>query len=182
MLIRNPIVWLRRFLHRRGYGIHSPYAFGLVTQVVYNPGEYYADRWLARLHPWYVRLFHLRPLACHRLLFRLANHFQPHLIAAPDGVSTVEWNYLHEGCRQAIIDPGMPRGEADMFILKDNHPEALQHITEHSLLVVSDLRHNQPLWQTVKSDPRTRVTFDLYDLGLVLFNPKLNKQNYIVNW
>ena len=182
MLIRNPIVWLRRIRHRCGYGIHSPFAYSLVTQVLYNPGEYYAYHWLARLHPWYVRGFRLRPMAIHRLLFRLANHWQPSLIAAPDGLTPVEWNYLHEGCRHATIDPGLSRGLCDMLIVDTHRPEVLDHVGERSLLVVRNLTRNAPLWQAIKADPRTRVTFDLYDLGIVVFNPRLNKQDYIINW
>ena len=36
--------WLRRFRKRRGYGIHSPAAFQFVTGVVYEKGEYYAEK------------------------------------------------------------------------------------------------------------------------------------------
>lgn len=38
----RPLVWLLRFRHRRGYGVHSPFAFGFITGVVYERGEYYA--------------------------------------------------------------------------------------------------------------------------------------------
>ena len=181
MIIRNPLVWFRRVRHRRGYGIHSPFAFGLVTQVIYSPGMFYAYRWLDKLHPWYVRSFRLRPLAVHRLLFRLANHFQPRLIAAP-GLTPVEWNYLHEGCRHATIDPAMPRGIADMLLLRNDEPEWVTHVGEKSLLVVCDLRHNQKLWHTVSANSHTRVTFDLYDIGLAFFNPNLQREDYIINW
>ena len=33
---------MRRFRHRRGYNIHSPFAFNLVTGVIYERGAYYA--------------------------------------------------------------------------------------------------------------------------------------------
>ena len=181
MLIRNPFVWLRRIRYRRGYGIHSPYAYNLVTGVLYNPGTYYAYSWLDRLLPPRVRLFHLRSMAVHRLLFRLANHWQPRLIAALD-LTPTEWNYLHEGCRKAVIDSAMPKGRADMLLLKHDTPGWETHVDENSLLVVSDLRHNHPLWQSVCDNPLTRITFDLYDVGIAIFNPKLNKKNYTINW
>lgn len=40
--IVRPLRWLLRFRHRRGYGIHSPFAFSFVTGVVYEQGTYYA--------------------------------------------------------------------------------------------------------------------------------------------
>lgn len=36
------LVWLLRFRHRRGYGVHSPFAFNFITSVIYERGEYYA--------------------------------------------------------------------------------------------------------------------------------------------
>ena len=181
MLIRNPLIWLRRVRHRCGYGIHSPFAFNLVTEVLYSHGEYYADQKLSLLLPTVVRRLRLRPLAIHRLLFRLANHWQPGIIAAP-GLTPAEWNYLHEGCHHAVIDNDMPRGQADMLLLHTPRPDWAKHISESSLLVITDLRHNLPFWKKVLNHPATRVTFDLYDVGLAIFNPKLNKQDYIINW
>ena len=165
MLIRNPFVWLHRIRHRCGYGIHSPFAFALVTQVLYNPGEYYAYRKLSMLHPWYVRWFRLRPLAVHRLLFRLANYWQPAVVGAP-----VEYHpYLHEGCRKARL-------------LEDQGRFINLQSKQGRMVVLVDLQHNKKLWHNLKADPEVSVTFDLYDLGLALYLPRLRKQDYIINW
>ena len=76
--IVRPLRWLLRFRHRRGYGIHSPFAFSFVTGVVYEQGTYYAYPELKamykKLRPHGVRL------KDGRLLFRLANFAQPHVI------------------------------------------------------------------------------------------------------
>lgn len=191
-LIRNPLTWLRRIRHRRGHGIHSPFAYNLVTQVLYNPGTYYAYALLDRLQPRHVQLFHLRPRAVHRLLFRLANYRQPQHIAAP-GLTPTEWNCLHEGCRHAVIDTAMPATPPDMLLLHPQSPETSgkspsladdwhRHINDNTLLVVLDLPRNRALWQSVRSHPRTRITFDLADLGIAFFLPRLNRQHYIINW
>ena len=37
----HPFVWLLRFRHRRGYGVHSPFAFNFITDVVYQRLPYY---------------------------------------------------------------------------------------------------------------------------------------------
>ena len=36
--------WCSRFRHRRGYGVHSPSDFFLITSVVYEKYHYYAYR------------------------------------------------------------------------------------------------------------------------------------------
>jgi hypothetical protein len=37
-------------------------------------------------------------------------------------------------------------------------------------------------WKERMSDERVRITFDLYDIGLMLFEEKRFKQNYTVNF
>ena len=69
-----------------------------------------------------------------------------------------------------------------MVVLKHPQPDWADHLNNDSLLVVTDLRQNRTLWQSVRQHSHTRVTFDLYDVGIAIFNPKLNKQHYIINW
>ena len=57
-----------------------------------------------------------------------------------------------------------------------------RQLTPDAMLVLDHLQDNLVAWQRIKKDARTRITFDLYDLGIALFNPELTKQNYIVNW
>lgn len=162
MLIRNPFVWLRRILHRRGYGIHSPFAYSLVTQVLYTPGEYYADE---RLYPCRERLMHPRRTAVHRLMFRLANHWQPTVVSAPAELHP----YLHEGCRRAQLQAC---------------PEPLVTFDggQGRMVALVDLQHHREAWRRLKDEPQVTVTFDLYDVGLAICNPKLQHHDYIINW
>ena len=180
MLVRNPWVWVRRFRHRCGYGVHSPFAYALVTEVLYSPGQYYAYGWLDKLHPAWVRRLRLRPLATSRLLFRLANYWQPCSIVAPQ-VTPLEWNYLHEGCHRALIDTGFSQSPADLIYLTHSETDAMSHVHDRTMLVVGNLRENLALWKDIVNDTRTRVTFDLYDMGIALFTPKLPKQNSTIN-
>ena len=42
LCIKRPFIWLSRFRHRCGYGVHSPFAFSLITDVIYEKMPYYA--------------------------------------------------------------------------------------------------------------------------------------------
>ncbi len=73
--MRNPLVWLRRFRKRRGYGVHSPWAYELITNVIYSPGTYYAYRDIDRRLTLADRILRPRLRAKERLRFRLRNRF-----------------------------------------------------------------------------------------------------------
>ena len=79
-LFRRPWIWLSRFRQRKGYGVHSPFAYSFIRGVVLESSAYYAYADLAPLHPWWVRWFHLYPMQCRRLLFRLANFAEPRTV------------------------------------------------------------------------------------------------------
>jgi len=73
-------IWLKRFRHRRGYGVHSPFAFDFLTYVVYERGEYYAYRELKKRYPVVCLCGGLHRLKCRKFLFRLSNYVHPSLI------------------------------------------------------------------------------------------------------
>lgn len=94
LLLKRPFVWLRRFRHRRGYGVHSPFAFDFITRVVYEHTPYYQYKELSaeqrRLasekgHNWACR----ESQKVKRLLFRLVNRAQPTFIVSvgPDSAA-----------------------------------------------------------------------------------------------
>ena len=44
--LKRPFIRLSRFRYRCGYGVHSPFAFSLITDVIYEKMPYYAyDLW-----------------------------------------------------------------------------------------------------------------------------------------
>lgn len=40
-IIRNPIKWLKRLRTKRGFGVHSPFAFDFITKVLCDKDAYY---------------------------------------------------------------------------------------------------------------------------------------------
>ena len=91
--------------------------------------------------------------------------------------------YLHAGCRKATF------GESSELIrmtLDGDYRQRLAHIYnkvyDDTVLIVEGLWQNRPLWKEIKADERTVITFDLYYCGIVLFDKKRHKQNYIINF
>lgn len=193
-LVRNPLVWLRRFRYRRGYGVHSPYAFGLITGVIYETTPYYAYARLLRLHPWWQRLPLFRTVARCRMLFRLANFSEAQTIAVV-GSRPVEKEYLLAartsasfiGCEEAAS-----AGAGFVLVAADALPEflavaarLLSAMPKDGLVVVEGIHLNAEAlatWRMLLADACIAVSFDLYDYGILTFDRRLMRQDYVVNF
>ena len=210
-LFRRPWIWLSRFRQRKGYGVHSPFAYSFIRGVVLESSAYYAYADLAHLHPWWVRWFRLYPMQCRRLLFRLANFAEPRTVvlrtedevakkyiraAVPRAEVRREEGAMSGEVRRkegvlAAVPEGSPEGrEAADFVLvgKERLEEAAAvaaRMPERGMLVcegIHESRRAKEIWRTIREAPHTGVTFDLYTYGVAFFNPKLHKQHYKVNF
>ena len=154
MLFQSPIVWLMRVRKRKGYGVHSPFAFDLVTNVLYNKEEYYAytemDKDLHWWQKWRVRS--LRHLA-----FRLSNYHRPQTMYCEGELPALVLVFQHQHC-------------------------PLSHVGEGTMLVLKDKDKCRKFWKRIKEDDRVTVTFDLYDVGIAFARKDLCRQHYVVNW
>lgn len=62
--------------------------------------------------------------------------------------------------------------------------DIVEHIPENSILVAEDIyknEHTERLWKTIIDNQKARTTYDLFHLGLALFEPKITKMHYCVN-
>ena len=195
-LIRHPWIWFMRFRQRKGYGVHSPFAYSFIRGVVLETSPYYAYSELARLHPWWVRWGGLYPMACRRLLFRLANFAEPQTMRLLT-VDKVAAEYIRAAVPRAeVLDAkatdsagkAQSRGADFVFVgkerLKEAHTVAAE-MPERGMLVCEGIHDNKEAfctWRAIQEDGHTGITFDLYTYGVAFFNHKLHKQHYKVNF
>ena len=190
-LLRNPLVWLRRFRHRRGYGVHSPFAFAFITGVVLERLPYYAYAELAALHPWWMLWLGLRPVERCRLLFRLANFAEAArvvLVAVPPLYN----KYVRASRRTARVVECARCGaapEADLVVVGAGRATEAAVLPARmpagGMLVVEGIHDSAAhlsAWRAIVADAHTGVTFDLYDFGIAFFDHRLTKQHYVVNF
>lgn len=79
-ILKRICIWCLRFRHRRGYGVHSPFAFGLITDVILESLPYYAYGELKEVRRSLPKGTKVYPERVDRLLFRLVNRFSPQRI------------------------------------------------------------------------------------------------------
>ncbi|WP_455497795.1 hypothetical protein [Coprobacter sp.] len=227
----------RKIRHRKGFGVHSPFAYNLITKVIEETCSYYAyqqveDVWRTqicnRLTPDDFQL--RKPISekYGKLLFRLVNRFRPETIfeyKSSWGISTL---YLYLGNPRARLfcaepDPYvfnfskkvLTQEKQNISFENFNFPEGLSeyltttkdtgficihrlsegseydsvykylslYLNDNTILFVEGIRSDNTAlnaWYKFISDERIRVTMDLFDAGIAVCNPKLNKQDYIV--
>ncbi len=202
---KRPFVWLRRFRNRCGYGIHSPFAFHLITDVINEKLPYYDYSYLHNLERTLSKddgrklLPKNESIKLRRLLYRLANNVHPQCIVFA-GEETMMFSYLKKASRQAhsiqtlngIIDMQSQthflvyiRFGFDMVQLEEICLYYIEKASANSLLVVQGIGFSTEMktfWRRLKADSRVGITFDLYDVGLVFFDHSKIKQDYIVNF
>ncbi len=164
-------VWLRRIGHCRGFGIQSPSDYWLVRYVINEHWPYYQYERLGRNDDWLTR-------KQGRLCFRIANWRQPAVIE-----SSAFRDYLQAGCRKAVWGES---SELMVLSLEGDWRSRLSYIynkvSADSVLVVTGLSKARDVWREIVNDERAVLTFDLYYCGIVLFDKKRDKKNYIVNF
>lgn len=205
LALKRPFIWLLRFRHRCGYGVHSPFAFNLITHVIYEKTPYYKYKDLAeeekRLAPEKGKHWQSESRKVKRLLFRLVNDAQPETIVDA-GTPAASSLYLKagktgadylaaSGLSELFLEAGVP---VDFLYLHDyRRPDFVEEVfrvcaartTGKSVFVVEGIRYTPQmatLWKRMQQDERAGITFDLYDLGIIFFDKTKNKQDYIVNF
>lgn len=165
------LVSLKRITHCRGFGIQSPTDYWLVRYVINEHWPYYQYLSLGEGDDWLTKKMG-------RLYFRIANWRQPKTIEANS-----YQEYFHAGCRRAAFGES---SELLLLNLEGDYRQRLSYIynkvNEQTVLIVDGIRKDMDFWKELKSDERARVTFDLYYCGIVFFDKKRHKQNYIINF
>lgn len=197
---KRPFIWLIRFRNRCGYGVHSPFAFDLITNVFYEKRAYYAyDRLMQQEKKMSVSAD--VSLKVKRLLFRMVNRIQPALLIDA-GDTSVTSLYLQAAKKEieyrkvttsASCQLGIEEKIDLLYIHKYKDPsfveelfnKCLPHTHEHTVFIVEGICYSRKmklLWKEFRKNEKVFITFDLYDLGILYFDSQKNKQHYIVNF
>ena len=191
--VKRMLVWLSRIHRCRGFGVQSPWAYRMVRYVINEHYPYYAYEDLRAAYP------HMdadtRRLC--ELSLRLANSVRPAWAAVDDACGEEFRAYIKAGCRSVsfLKDIGECRaknnGECIFAVLstQEGLSETFYKVADAanngSVALIMGIHGNKAarmLWREVVSGVKNVVTFDLYYCGLVFFDDKRFKQNYIINF
>lgn len=196
--------WLKRFRHRRGYGVHSPFAFQFITYVIYERGTYYAYADLRKKHGCAAYLWNGHEVRCRKLLFRLANFVHPKQLLLCGRLTEAHLDYLKAGCRSAETKQVAPeesihdtknlqhdRPSTTLLVIgngipPETWPSLADSLPEgRSMCLITGIHAGtaaRTAWEATKQLPSVVVSFDLYDYGLLFYDSSKQRQHYIVNF
>lgn len=180
---------LLRWPRSHGFGVQSPSAYRFVKDIIREQYPYYAYESLAQKYP-----EDKVAQAFHQFLLRLSNMLQAqHWVS--NNLKTVELDYLRAGCQKAelLSSHAHPDGvildlvdlEADEDYDHSFYRKYASLLAPDGVMVIEgihDSSHCVRFWRQVAADPKAVVTFDIYDCGVVFFNPALSKMNYNVTF
>jgi len=229
----------RKLFYRKGYGVHSPFAYNLITKVIEEKAPFYAFEDIETFrknllsdknnlssitgketqHPNYGAF-----------LFRMVNFFKCQTILQIGCSTGVMSLYLAFASRtqtecyafenrpnllQPAKDFALAHNLNKLYFIEGNYSEQVQNICnsltkidllfinqlpdsletekiirlcesfvdESTIFIINDIATNKDrrnLWKKMKNHPQSRVSMDLYALGVVFFNKKLPKRHYKV--
>lgn len=203
LTLKQPLIWLNRFPCRKGYNVHSPFAFDLITRVIYEKEPYYAYKELKNEEK---KQAHLRdknwkrePEKVKRLLFRLVNKNQPATIA-DIGTPSSSALYLQAGKKTAdyisatdltelFLEKGVPidllylHNYKNPTLIEQTFQLCTNRIRPQSVCIIEGIGYTKPmkaLWKQITTNEKVGITFDLYHLGIIYFDKTKIKQHYKV--
>ena len=197
--------WCCRFRHRCGYGVHSPSDFFLITSVIYENLPYYAYESL-KASASSKTLPHYREKV-NRLLFRLVNYFRPMTLVEVGKGNGDAFRYM-QAARSSMdaisldgsdweevrhqLEKELKRMKQVDFLhiahtpyYKEVFEMVFPYLHERSSVIVGEIytsKEREEWWKQLTNDERIRLTFDLYDIGLLFLDTKRYKQNFTVNF
>lgn len=193
--IGSLLVWLRRSRHSRGFGVQSPWAYRFIRYVVNEHYPYYAYDDLSRLYEGYPK--QIQKLC--RLYFRIANFWQAeqaldYSAASETDVIRLYGTFMKRGCNKLEVVP--IRHAADFSSVRlmrlsvegdyrQVFEKAVSLANASTMIIVEQIKRDKEsrtFWKSIVDDPRCISTFDLYYCGIIFFDKKRYKENYVVNF
>lgn len=193
--IGSLLVWLRRSRHSRGFGVQSPWAYRFIRYVVNEHYPYYAYDDLSRLYEGYPK--QIQKLC--RLYFRIANFWQAeqaldYSAASENDVIRLYGTFMKRGCNKLEVVP--VRHAADFSSVRlmrlsvegdyrQVFEKAVSLANASTMIIVEQIKRDKEsrtFWKSIVDDPRCITTFDLYYCGIIFFDKKRYKENYVVNF
>lgn len=187
---------IRKIKHRKGFGVHSPFAYAIITEVIEEKLPYYAYSSMQRRYDKKAPI----PFKVVCLLFRLANRFCSRNIAILGDEQYARMPLTEVDSRNVVSifsdEQSLPMSDDvkyDMIVINQNpflnetqlSEWLLNHTTPEAIFFAKGIQPKHALetfWDAFSELDEVPITMDLFDYGLAILKPNFFKQHYIVSF
>ena len=179
---------LLRKWRANGHGIHSPFAFHLIRNVIHSPHEYYAFSDIQKTLPDAV-LKNKSAVAFHQLSFRLVHHFKAKNVLEIGAKNSINATFIEATDKNTRCTDQKSENETFDAIFLYANDEKMPDIEtlfscshDDTFWVVHSIKSKQgkQFWQHLLADNRVRITFDVTETGIIFLQPSHHKLNYCI--
>ncbi len=160
--------YLTRWRHRHGYGIHSPWAYELVTDALCSRSHFYAFE-------------QLKGTDADRQLYRLFVWLKPKRYIACGGTETAKAHM------KTAFDETHARSDFEVYYFAADRAWEVEKafeggwVSEKSCLIIDGIAHeNRKLWEQIVAARSVTSTFEQRDRGIAFYDPARQKCNYLL--
>jgi hypothetical protein len=185
---------LHRITAKNRHGLHSPFVYSLLDQVIYDfkPYKVYTELIISHQKLRATGNKSNHPAKADELLYRLINHFKPQTVAEVNSlfnplcitaaVPKAHIQYLNPGDLPATATP------VDCVLMSTLTGDTAQYLDalvpglhNQSVIIINDIynnRHAMQQWKQVRRRTDINVTIDLYFFGLAFIRSGQRKEHF----
>ena len=182
---------LHRFKAKNRHGLHSPFVYRLVDEVIYD----------FRAKKVYNEVEKLRSNnktgalpKVDQLLYRLVEDMKPGNLMVLGQVDGVTKLYLQKAVAETEINTDLDNsGKLDFVLIDANEKgqalkyveDCLPKVYDNTMLVLNGIYKNDVIrqaWQQIKLNPKVTVTVDLFWIGLVFFRGGQVREDFCIRF
>ena len=191
---------LNRKFRSKGHGIHSPFAFEVITNVLNSPYTYYAFTDIPEQYP-FLPGQTKSVVRFNRISFMLVNYFKTRYVLEINPGNGINTDFITSPSSQIKYNSSDFKIGSTVHGLYDAifinlHEEYLTGDTnietlitsliklchEKSFLVINPINSklSKQFWETIVKDKRISVTFDMKYTGVAFLRSSYSKQHYYI--
>lgn len=187
--IRRYWAKLLRWSRTKGFGVQAPWAYHFVTKILNDKANYSAyheiteqianvNKKTVRLAKLYYRLACAQPLNRWQLCTRNNHYYRPFIIEGL--IRAHQYHYDIDNFVGDIVRADVLIMEITSNALAVFHQFVNQAKNDSMLVVegISTNKHTKRVWQEMKQNTNVCVSFDLFDCGILFFDPSKTSGHY----